>query len=122
MDLNIKIRNYIEEVFDLYKNYNLDEGTLYSQSIGRFILSDTEIIYIFQMDGSGFSSRYWQITYEEYINYKNWKDDDTFIRQIVTKRPYLKQFFSRKDLFKIVNKWEQGKTQRLFFRVYTTTY
>lgn len=109
-----KDKKFILEVFDLYKNYNLDEGTLYSQSIGRFILSDTEIIYIFQMDGSGFSSRYWQITYEEYINYKNWKDDDTFIRQIVTKRPYLKQFFSRKDLFKIVNKWEQGRRKDYF--------
>jgi len=109
-----KDKKFILEVFDLYKNYNLDEGTLYSQSIGRFILSDTEIIYIFQIDGSSFSSRYWQITYEEYINYKNWKDDDTFIRQIVTKRPYLKQFFSRKDLFKIVNKWEQGRRKDYF--------
>ncbi len=109
-----KDKKFILEVFDLYKNYNLDEGTLYSQSIGRFILSDTEIIYIFQIDGSGFSSRYWQITYEEYINYKNWKDDDTFIRQIVTKRPYLKQFFSRKDLFRIVGQWEQGKRKDYF--------
>ena len=58
------------EVYNCYSDYNLDEGTLYSSSVGRFILSDSEIIYAFQMDGCGFSSRYWQITYEEYINYK----------------------------------------------------
>lgn len=101
-----KDKKFILEVFNLYEDYNLDEGTLYSSSIGRFILSDSEVIYVFQMEGCGFTSRYWQITYEEYINYKAWENDETFIRKIVDKRPYLDTYFSQNDLFKIVKQWE----------------
>lgn len=105
------------EVFNLYKDYNLDEGTLYSASVGRFILSDSEVIYAFQMDGCGFSSRYWQITYEEYINYKSWKDDNVFIRDIVNERPYLESYFSRTDLFKIA-KQNEGEGYKEYYLEY----
>lgn len=104
------------EVYNLYNDYNLDEGTLYSSSVGRFILSDTEIIYAFQMDGCGFSSRYWQITYEEYINYKIWKEDEHFIRKIVDERPYLDTYFSQNDLFKIVKQCEREGDKEYFLQ------
>lgn len=105
------------EVYNLYEDYNLDEGTLYSESIGKFILSDSEVIYAFQMDGCGFSSRYWQITYEEYINYKNWKDNNVFIRDIVNERPYLEPYFSRNDLFKIA-KQNEGEGYKEYYLEY----
>ena len=104
------------EVYNCYSDYNLDEGTLYSSSVGRFILSDSEIIYAFQMDGCGFSSRYWQITYEEYINYKIWKEDEHFIRKIVDERPYLDTYFSHNDLFKIVKQWEKDKDKEYYLQ------
>lgn len=104
------------EVYNCYSDYNLDEGTLYSSSVGRFILSDSEIIYAFQMNGCGFSSRYWQITYEEYINYKIWKEDEHFIRKIVDERPYLDTYFSHNDLFKIVKQWEKDKDKEYYLQ------
>lgn len=99
------------EVYNCYSDYQIDEeyNICNGQSVGKYILSDTEIIYVFQQEMH--YSRFWQITYEEYINYKAWENDSDFIKKITTSRPYLGTYFSRNDLFKIilVNRDEYGE-------------
>lgn len=70
------------EVYNCYSDYQIDEeyNICNGQSVGKYILSDTEIIYVFQQEMH--YSRFWQITYEEYINYKAWENDSDFIKKL----------------------------------------
>lgn len=104
--LKLRIYNCFED-YEIDKEYDLCRG----ESVGKFVLSESETIYAFQMEGCGFSNRFWQITYEEYINYKEWENDEEFIRELTATRPYLEPYFSRNDLFKIIleDQDENGK-------------
>lgn len=106
------------EVYNCFNDYQIDEeyNICRGESVGKYILSDLEVIYAFQMEGCGFSSRYWQITYEEYINYKQWENDENFKRKIVDGRPYLGTYFSKNDLFKIVKQWEKEKYKEYYLQ------
>lgn len=95
--LKLRVYNCFQD-YEIDKEYNLCRGA----SVGKFVLSESEIIYAFQMEGCGFSNRFWQITYEEYINYKEWENDEEFIRELTATRLSLEPYFSRKDLFKTI--------------------
>ncbi len=96
--LKLRVYNCFED-YEIDKEYNLCRG----ESVGKFVLSESETIYAFQMEGCGFTNRFWQITYEEYINYKKWENDKEFIKKLTATRPYLEPYFSRYDLFKIID-------------------
>lgn len=60
------------EVYNCLNDYQIDEeyNMCRGESVGKYILSNSEIVYVFQQEMH--YSRFWQITYEEYINYKQW--------------------------------------------------